>query len=261
MSDDTKEGWTDDKARKERWALAARFQKEVGPSWKLRACYAQPEVIRAAEEREARERVHPGPKTRAAHYSTAFPDRPPLAATERWVTGTWQIGACYKNPNSLYGAYPHGYLARVHAMFPDAGRVLHVFSGGLDLVHARAQIPAPSPEIVLVDVHGPEQGRFPTWQGDLFDYCALLSTQGLHDLVLADPPYSAEDAKNYDTPMVNRGAVMRALRKVTRTGGNLVWLDTVWPMHRKTEWKCWGQIGLVRSTNHRVRLVSFFEAV
>lgn len=37
-------------------------------------------------------------------------------------------------------------------------------------------------------------------------------------------------------------------------------IDQVWPMHRKAEWKTWGTIGLVRSTNHRMRLVSMFEA-
>jgi hypothetical protein len=38
-----------------------------------------------------------------------------------------------------------------------------------------------------------------------------------------------------------------------------VWLDQVWPMHRKDEWRTVGRILLQRSTNHRVRLVSIFE--
>ena len=85
--------------------------------------------------------------------------------------------------------------------------------------------------------------------------------QGRFDLLLVDPPYSAEDAKKYDCPPANRGVIMRALRRVCKRGGNLVWLDQVWPMHRKVEWKTWGTVGLVRSTNHRVRMVSMFEAV
>lgn len=206
---------------------------------------------------------------RAAHYNARFPARPPLATGSpvgyretTWVTGTWAIGACYKNPNRLYGAYPHGYLERVHSMFPDAGKILHVFSGGLTEAYARAMAGgSPSLEIALVDLYGPEQGRHPTWQGDLFDFCALPENQGRYDLVLADPPYSAADAEKYGTPMVARSAVMRALRRATRAGGNLVWLDQVWPMHSKRDWRCWGHVGLVRSTNHRVRLVSMFEAV
>jgi 16S rRNA G966 N2-methylase RsmD len=153
-------------------------------------------------------------------------------------------------------------------MFPDARRVLHVFSGGLVLSEAlraanlveAVRSPDRGACMVLVDMHGPEQGRFPTWQGDLFDFCSLPLNAGRFDLILADPPYSAEDAEKYDCPPPNRAKIMRSLRPVCKRGGNLVWLDQVWPMHRKDQWKTWGTIGLVRSTNHRVRLVSIFEA-
>jgi hypothetical protein len=78
--------------------------------------------------------------------------------------------------------------------------------------------------------------------------------------------------------MVNRGKALRALAQVIQPGGWLVWLDTVWPMHSKLEWASaasialvtdweledgeWdstGLIALVRSTNHRVRMVSMFQ--
>ena len=161
-------------------------------------------------------------------------------------------------------------------MFPEARRILHVFSGGLtqggaikaagwDVNDDRRNfdMAAKGLGMELVDLHGPDQGRFPTWQGDLFEFCNLYERheEQKYDLILADPPYSAADAEKYDVPMVNRGKVMRALRKVAKTGANLVWLDTCWPQHRKTEWKTWGTIGLVRSTMHRVRLVSMFRAV
>jgi 23S rRNA G2069 N7-methylase RlmK/C1962 C5-methylase RlmI len=189
------------------------------------------------------------------------------------VAGTWLIGACYKNPNPLYGAYPHGYLERVHAMFPDAKQVLHVFSGGLTVKHA---IAAAWPGVAyrkasgdasadaglgieLVDLKGPAEGRHPTWQGDIMDMPAEWA--GRFDLILADPPYSYADAEHYGTPMVNRAAIIRRLRDVAAKGGNLVWLDQCWPQHRKDQWRTWAHIGLVRSTNHRMRLVSMFEAV
>ncbi len=219
-------------------------------------------------------------------YNRAFPDRPPLSygGKNPMVTGAWMIGACYKNPNKLYGAYPHGYLKRVHAMFPDARRILHVFSGGLTLRNAievagwdamvkvfdgieESTGMAPTCMVSgkagvlmeLVDMHGSKQGRFPTWQGDVLSLPE--DWEGRFDLILADPPYTAADAAVYDCPPPNRGKIMRALRRVATRGGNLVWLDQVWPMHRKIDWKTWGTIGLVRSTNHRVRLVSMFEAV
>ena len=217
------------------------------------------------------ETVHWTPRQRAEQYNLRFPDRPPLASTPDWVVGAWCIGACYRNPNPLHGAYPHGYLERVHAMFPDARRVLHAFSGGLTergaidalgwpITHdldRSIQMLALGLELQLVDQHGPEDGRHPTWQGDV---CAMPEDwAGRFDLVLADPPYSSKDAEVYGTPMPNRAKVMRALARVTRPGGNLVWLDTRWPMHRKDQWRCWGHVALVRSTNHRVRLVSMFE--
>lgn len=196
------------------------------------------------------------PEQRANFYNTKWPDRPPLNGG-KMLTGVWMIGSCYKNPNPLYGAYPHSYLERVHSMFPDVRSVLHVFSGGLSVEHAREY--AGTADVELVDLMGPEQGRHPTWQGDV---CSMPSEwDGRFDLVLADPPYSTEDAAVYGTKMVNRGKVTTALRRVCKPGGTLVWLDTVWPMHRKVEWLLWGTIGLVRSTNHRVRLISMFKAV
>lgn len=214
------------------------------------------------------------PADRALAYNRAFPDRPPLAVHmpeggPQWVAGTWLIGACYKNPNPLYGAYPHGYLERVHAMFPDAKQVLHVFSGGLTYDNAQAirhrysavrVMPrAPATDMELVDVRGPGEGRHPTWQGDIMDMPAEWA--GRFDLILADPPYSYADAERYGTPMVNRAKIICRLHDVAKKGGNLVWLDQCWPQHRKEQWRTWAHIGLVRSTNHRMRLVSIFQAV
>lgn len=243
--------------------------------WKGSPCCAVPTVeyggmhwcknhLPVAGERAKAE----GIARRAELYNAAFPNRPGLLADAGMVVGTWMIGACYKNPNPLYGAYPKGYLERVHAMFPEARRVLHAFSGGLTYENAKAAHDqfgfhvtprAPARDVELVDLKGPEDGRHPTWQGDLHDFCELPDRQGRFDLILADPPYSAGDAEKYGVPMVNRGRVMRSLRKVAARGANLVWLDQVWPMHRKDEWRTWGTIGLVRSTNHRVRMVSMFE--
>ena len=195
---------------------------------------------------------------RANLYNARFPKRPPLQGVGM-LTGTWMIGACYRNPNKLYGAYPHGYLERVYSMFPDARSALHVFSGGMTEAAAREHLPPACRDLELVDIKGPEDGRHPTWQGDIAEMPA--SWRSRFDLILADPPYSHTDAEVYGTPMVNRGAVIRALRRVAKPGANLVWLDQVWPMHRKSDWKVWGTVGLLRSTNHRVRMISFFSAV
>lgn len=217
---------------------------------------------------------------RAALYNAAFtcnPDKryPPITHFNGWVVGTWCIGSCYKNPNPLYGAYPRGYLDRVHSMFPEVKSVLHAFSGGLQwgsaakaawpeieqgkILHPETHREIHGLEVELVDIHGPEKGRHPTWQGNLLELPEEWADR--FDLIIADPPYSTADAKKYECPPPNRPKVMQALHRVCKPGGNLVWLDQQWPMHRSQQWQCWAQIGLVRSTNHRVRLVSMFEAL
>jgi hypothetical protein len=163
--------------------------------------------------------------------------------------GTWLIGNDYRNKTRYYGAYPAGYLERVAALFPeetDASDVLHVFSGSLPRGnYCRCDVnPANGAELQCDVLQLPRQVTHAGWR-----------------LVIADPPYTSADAARYGTPMVNRGKVFRALAGVTVRGGHVVWLDTVWPMHSKTEWRTVGRIALIRSTNHRIRLVSIFERI
>ena len=79
-----------------------------------------------------------------------------------------------------------------------------------------------------------------------------------YDLVLADPPYSIEDAERYKTTMVKRNSVMSALRGLS-TGAHVVWLDQVLPMYRKDAFGIEAVIGMVKSTNHRFRVVTVFH--
>ena len=147
---------------------------------------------------------------------------------------------------SFYGSYPPTYLARAMALFPDVkypDERLHAFSGSL-----------PKGDYVRCDSVQDAELR-----GRVEDLPRL--TAGTFRLVLADPPYTKSDAEKYGTPPLNRRAALAALAEVTRSGGHLVWLDTVWPMHSKRDWRTVGRILLVRSTNHRVRLVSLFERV
>lgn len=193
---------------------------------------------------------------RAAAYAAAFPTHPPLQIVQEGTTkdrhdviyGVWMPGQDYRNKTRYYGAYPAGYLDRVMALFPDVCRprasqsdLLHVFSGSL-----------PPGNYKRCDMVQPAELGCSVY--DLPKHLVHCPR-----LVLADPPYSSADAEKYCTPMVDRRRAMAALAMVTQPGGHLVWLDTVWPMHRKTEWRTVGRIALVRSTNHRVRMVSIFE--
>jgi hypothetical protein len=77
--------------------------------------------------------------------------------------------------------------------------------------------------------------------------------------VLADPAYSAEDTEHYGTPMVNRNLVIRALAERLSKGCFVVWLDQVLPMYRKDTFRVDAHIGMVKSTNHRFRVVNIFR--
>ena len=177
------------------------------------------------------------------HKATGFP-RSIFQAEDGRVVGTWIMGNDYRVKSGYYGGYPAGYLRRVAALFPDRRKVLHVFSGKVDL----AAMPGDT-----VDSNA-EMGA--TWTADAHD----LSTVPLasYDLVLADPPYSVEDAERYQTTMVKRNVVMRSLAAGMSAGARVVWLDQVLPMYRKDEWSLEAIVGLVKSTNHRFRVMTIF---
>lgn len=190
---------------------------------------------------------------RVAAFAAAYPRTPaswPWATRERdraVLYGVWVIGNDYRNAARFYGSFPPGFLARVMALYPDAGAdVLHVFSGSL-----------PPGPYVRLDLH-PDRGADRT--GSVYDVWRIFGHTRFR-LLVADPPYSAADAAHYATPMVNRRRAIAALRTVVTAGAHLAWLDTTWPMHSKREWVTVGRILVQRSTNHRVRLLSLFEAV
>jgi hypothetical protein len=71
---------------------------------------------------------------RIANYVrvTKFP-RSLFVAEDGRVVGTWIMGNDYRVKSSYYGGYPAGYLRRIKSLFPDKRRVLHLFSGKVDL--------------------------------------------------------------------------------------------------------------------------------
>lgn len=163
------------------------------------------------------------------------------------ISGIWVMGQNYTVKSSYYGGYPHGYLNRVAALFPDREKVLHLFSGKVDQ------------SIIAGDTVDLNADMNPTY----IDDAQTLKTVPLedYDLVLADPPYSVEDAEHYKTTMVKRNVVMRSLGERLQSGTFVVWLDQVLPMFRKDQFKIVGLIGMVKSTNHRFRVITIFQKV
>jgi hypothetical protein len=181
-------------------------------------------------------------EVRAGFYNARFPKWPPLRADDRWLDGMWILGNDYKAKVPYYGAYPPNYLKRVGALFPDARKVLHLFSGSLPK----------SVEYTRFDM------RHADVTGDAHHLASYFPKKRF-DLIYVDPPYSAEDCEHYGCSMVKRNVILAECVKVLERGGFIVWLDQVLPMFKKKELQMCGVIGLVRSTNHRFRVCTLFQ--
>lgn len=155
------------------------------------------------------------------------------------------MGNDYRVKSTYYGGYPAGYLKRVKALFPDKSKVLHLFSGKVDT----ATFPGDT-----VDINDDLKPTF------VDDAQSLLNVPVEdYDLVMADPPYSVEDAERYQVTMVKRNKVMQALGRRMSSGAHVVWLDQVLPMFRKDQFCIEAIIGMVKSTNHRFRVITIFK--
>jgi len=189
-------------------------------------------------------------------YNKAYPKYPKLWYDKNHMYGIWMIGNFYKNKSRLYGAYPHSYLDRMLCMFPDQQRILHLFSGSLNPDELNIPINEHIHWGFDLDQNVPEQDRLII--GDVKGLSGYFPA-GKFNIVMSDPPYGKEHAKKYGHPMVNRRLVVRECYKVLKPGGFLIWLDVVYPMFRKDMFRLVGEIGVIRSTNHRVRMVFIFE--
>lgn len=184
---------------------------------------------------------------RIHHYAALpFPQSLYIGEDGR-LLGMWIMGNNYQVRSGYYGGYPAGYLRRIKALFPEKHKVLHLFSGRVDL----SVLPGDT-----VDLN-PELD--PTYLDDAQKLAGVPVDK--YDLILADPPYSIEDADHYQPTMVKRNLVMRALGRKASPGTHVVWLDQVLPMYRKDQWRIVGLIGMVKSTNHRFRVVVIFEKI
>lgn len=177
------------------------------------------------------------------HRVTGYPESLFIAGDGR-VVGTWIMGNNYQVKSKYYGGYPAGYLRRVKALFPDKQHVLHLFSGRVDTSVFPGKTVDVNPELCPSYVANAER----MFNVPIQDF----------DLILADPPYSSEDCEHYGTPMVNRNKVLEHIAGPIETGSHVIWLDQVLPMYRKDQFRIEAVIGMVKSTNHRFRMIVVF---
>ena len=179
-------------------------------------------------------------QNRVDNYIKTFPKYSKLYVSPRNVIeGIWVMGNIYKT-SGYYGAYPYGYLKRMNALFYDIEEkdILHLFSGSLD-----------KDKYNTIDIKDGQDAH------KLSEYVE----KGRYKLIYADPPYSIEDSVHYGTSMVNRNKVLKECGKILNKGDYVVWLDQVLPMYKKTFMKPIGYIGMVKSTNHRFRVITIFQ--
>ena len=175
--------------------------------------------------------------------------------TDDRLYGTWVMGNDYRVSTGYYGGYPATYLKRIAALFPDKQRCLHLFAGKVD--KTQFSINNADCEQITLDIN-PDLN--PDVVGDCHDLGSSFD-EGYFDLILADPPYSVEDAEHYQTTMIKRNVTLKQCLKVLKKGGHIVWLDQVLPQYRKVELKPIAYIGMVKSTNHRFRVITIFEKI
>lgn len=161
------------------------------------------------------------------------------------ITGEWFLGQSYGNKSEYYGAFPGNWLKRVMCMFPDKTNILHLFSGSLPPGNYTRFDRRPE----LADVTG-EAEKLSTY-----------FPENTFDLIIADPPYTGEDAKKYGTILCDRTKVLSEARHILIQGGHIAWLDQVWPMYNKQNFIMAGAISVFISTNHRIRGTFIYEKV
>ncbi len=160
--------------------------------------------------------------------------------------GSWATTTASAAPILLAATRP-ATCAACRALFPDKRRVLHLFSGRVDLCGRCRATRSTSTR----------RSRPPTCD-DAQNAATASRSDALRPACSRDPPYSIEDAERYQTTMVKRNVVMRALqrvcaghaRRLARPGAADV---------PQVAFDIEGVIGMVKSTNHRFRVVTLFR--
>jgi hypothetical protein len=179
-----------------------------------------------------------------ANFQEQFPNSPIMIKDNR-LYSIWMEGNYYKRKVAYHGAYPPSFLRRVKALFPNAKKILHVFSGAVEKVDGEVTIdinPDTNPD-VIGDAH------------KLSEYFP----ENFFQLAICDPVYNQEHAKIYGCKMPRTHLVMQELYKVVEPLGYVVWLSTHPPLYKRTQWELSGLIMLHCGTNRVVRAVTIMR--
>jgi SAM-dependent methyltransferase len=169
----------------------------------------------------------------------AFPRYPMTVNDKGWIYGVWYCGTSWQKV-ALYGQYPPGFLKRALALFPDARDILHCPSGTVT-----------GPGITVDSIS--DGIRCPQI---IASADALPFPDNSFDLILSDPPYSAEDSAKYGCDPFPLGKFIKEAHRILRPGGHLGMLHVYYPSYRRKEWKLDALIMVITGFLRRARVFS-----
>lgn len=189
----------------------------------------------------------------------------------RPLTDMWILA---RSRTKYYGAFPGGFLERARALLGVNinDPVLHVFGGKVrDYPYKRFAIgpkdktldadPKTNPDYCYDFLGEPFDRVKNVWRGtewNIKDHWAG---------VIADPPYTEEDALKYDpnlgipgtrTPLPSPNAILRRALEIVRPGGRVGILHYILPQPPK-DVRFVAAVGVLVGYNNRIRIYSVFE--
>jgi SAM-dependent methyltransferase len=81
------------------------------------------------------------------------------------------------------------------------------------------------------------------------------------DLILSDPPYSAEDSAKYGCPPFPLGGFVKEAHRILRPGGHLGMLHVYYPAYSRKQWKLEALIMVITGFLRRARVFSILTKI
>jgi len=181
---------------------------------------------------------------RVERYNGMFPRYPKLCFDKGWLYGVWYCPRSFQK-QVFYGQYPLTFLRRVRSLFGNLKPFVHLFSGVV--VPEEGEITVDNDES-LNPVHCCSADKLP------FKDCSI-------NCILADPPYSREDAKHYrhqEYPSM-KDVFMESSRVLSDKGYLLFLHSHLLSIPKKSKLKLCGTVGVLTGTNAIIRVLAVYR--
>jgi SAM-dependent methyltransferase len=178
------------------------------------------------------------------YNDTKRPKWPKLVYDQNWLYGVCYCSRSFQK-QKYYGMYPLTYLERIRLLFGDIKPLVHLFSG----------VVIPVKDEITVDN---DKEMNPTYCCEADNLPFKSNSIGC---IVADPPYSIEDAKKYTCRKYPKmSSVFKECSRVLKPGGYLVFLHThLLQVSKSTNLHLRGTIGILTGTNAKIRLCAIYR--